>query len=270
MPLRLWSVWQGAADLVFDRGIVSEENLAAIRKRGGRYLVGTPRSQMKQFEADLLNKANWTQVRPEVEVKQVAYPPGRRNLHAVPHGRPAGERESDSEPLLLEHGARARGAWRGQSLPDRLKDRNNMERRLGKIQARHPQVNDLYDVGSARNRRRRAPVLAHASKIVKPGARRGKALICSVAISKAETAEAVVGEVHAVDRSRGFIPGAEERALHSASVSSEGAARQGSCHGRVPRLRALRHAETDAETPILQSFRNPRGAASVIRGRFHQ
>ena len=36
---------------VFDRGIVSEENLAAIRKRGGQYLVGTPRSQMKQFEA---------------------------------------------------------------------------------------------------------------------------------------------------------------------------------------------------------------------------
>src|SRR5207249_7541698 len=29
----------------------------------------------------------------------------------------------------------------------RLKDRNKMERRLGKIQARHPQVNDLYDVG---------------------------------------------------------------------------------------------------------------------------
>src|SRR5208283_3701834 len=28
----------------------------------------------------------------------------------------------------------------------RLKDRNLMERRLGKIQARHPQVNDLYEV----------------------------------------------------------------------------------------------------------------------------
>ena len=28
----------------------------------------------------------------------------------------------------------------------RLKDRNKMERRLGKIQARHPSVNDLYDV----------------------------------------------------------------------------------------------------------------------------
>ena len=60
---------------VFDRGIVSEDNLEAIRKRNGQYLVGTPRSQMKQFEAELL-KDDWTQVRPEVEVKQVAIPRG--------------------------------------------------------------------------------------------------------------------------------------------------------------------------------------------------
>ena len=40
---------------VFDRGIVSEENLAAIRKRGGQYLVGTPRSRMKQFEVSRLS-----------------------------------------------------------------------------------------------------------------------------------------------------------------------------------------------------------------------
>src|SRR6266478_4933590 len=60
---------------VLDRGIVSEENLAAIRKRGGQYLVGTPRSQMKQFEEELL-KDDWIRVRPEVEVKKVAIPQG--------------------------------------------------------------------------------------------------------------------------------------------------------------------------------------------------
>src|SRR3979409_1667534 len=60
---------------VFDRGIESEENLAAIRKRGGQYLVGTPRSKRKQLEAELL-KDDWTQVRPEVAVKQVAFAPG--------------------------------------------------------------------------------------------------------------------------------------------------------------------------------------------------
>ena len=41
---------------IFDRGIVSEENLAAIRKRGGQYLVGTPRRQMKRFEAELVKR----------------------------------------------------------------------------------------------------------------------------------------------------------------------------------------------------------------------
>src|SRR6266496_4788957 len=50
-------------------GKVSEENLEAIRRRGGQYLVGTPRSQMKQFEAELLQD-DWTQVHPGVEVKQ--------------------------------------------------------------------------------------------------------------------------------------------------------------------------------------------------------
>ena len=42
----------------------------------------------------------------------------------------------------------------------RLKDRNKMERRLGKIQARHPQVNDLYEARAAGYDRRRTSGLA--------------------------------------------------------------------------------------------------------------
>jgi hypothetical protein len=45
---------------------VSEANLAAIRKRGGQYLVGTPRSRMKEFERQLREESNWEQVRPQV------------------------------------------------------------------------------------------------------------------------------------------------------------------------------------------------------------
>jgi hypothetical protein len=37
--------------------------------------VGTPRRQMKKFEAELLQD-DWTQVRPDVEVKQIAIPQG--------------------------------------------------------------------------------------------------------------------------------------------------------------------------------------------------
>ncbi len=77
---------------MFDRGIVSEANLAAIRKRDGQYLTGTPRSQMKQFEADLLQE-DWTRVRPEVEVKKVAIPQGQETYILC---RTAGRKEKEA------------------------------------------------------------------------------------------------------------------------------------------------------------------------------
>jgi transposase len=129
---------------VFDRGIVSEENLKAIRKRGGQYLVGTPRSQMKQFEAELL-KDDWTQVRPEVEVKQVAIPQGEETYILC---RTTGRKEKE-KAIRKRFSTRMEEALerlKKTIATGRLKDRNKMERRLGKIQARHPQVNDLFEV----------------------------------------------------------------------------------------------------------------------------
>jgi hypothetical protein len=84
-----------------DRGIVSEENLAANRQRGGQYLVGTPRSQMKQFEAELV-KDDWIQVRPVVEVKKVAIPNGKETyILCRTCGRK--EREQAIRPRFSRH-----------------------------------------------------------------------------------------------------------------------------------------------------------------------
>src|SRR5215472_12668108 len=129
---------------VMDRGVVSEENLAAIRQRGGQYLVGTPRLQMKQFEAELL-KDDWSQVRSEVEVKQVAIPQGEetsilcRTTSRKEKEKAIRQRFSTRRELALQRLQKTLAAGR-------LKDRNQMERRLGKIQARHSQVNDLFEV----------------------------------------------------------------------------------------------------------------------------
>jgi transposase len=130
---------------VFDRGIVSEENLAAIRKRGGQYLVGTPRSQMKQFEAELLNQENWTRVRPEVEVKKTAIPQGEE-IYILCRTAGRKEKEEAIRGRFSSSMEKALDGLKKTIATGRLKDRNKMERRLGMIQARHPQVNDLYDV----------------------------------------------------------------------------------------------------------------------------
>ncbi|HXC96732.1 MAG TPA: IS1634 family transposase [Edaphobacter sp.] len=129
---------------VMDRGIVSEENLAAIRKRGGQYLVGTPRRQMKKFEAELL-QGDWTQVRPDVEVKQIAIPQGEETYILC---RTAGRKEKEKaiRNRFSAHMQAALQTLEKSIARGRLKDRNKMERRLGRIQARHPQVNDLFEV----------------------------------------------------------------------------------------------------------------------------
>ncbi len=129
---------------VFDRGIVSEENLAAIRKRGGQYLVGTPRSQMKPFAAELL-KDDWIRVRPEVEVKKAAIPQGEETFILC---RTSGRKEKE-KAIRQRFSTRMEDALKRLARTietGRLKDRNKMERRLGRIQASHPQVNDLYEV----------------------------------------------------------------------------------------------------------------------------
>src|SRR6516225_979052 len=125
---------------VFDRGIVSEENLQAIRKRGGQYLVGTPRSQMKRFEAELVAKENWTQVRPEVEVKKIAIPQGEETYILC---RTAGRKEKE-KAIRGRFSSSMEKALKG--LEKTIATGRLKERRLGRIQARHPQVNDLYDL----------------------------------------------------------------------------------------------------------------------------
>lgn len=129
---------------VIDRGIVSEANLEAIRKREGKYLVGTPRSQMKQFEAELL-KDDWIQVRADVEVKQVTIPGGEETYILC---RTTGRKEKE-QAIRQRFSTRMEAALQRLARTieaGRLKGRHKMERRLGRIQASHSQVSDLYQV----------------------------------------------------------------------------------------------------------------------------
>jgi len=56
---------------VFDRGVVSEANLQKLRERGAQYVVGTPRSQLKEYEQRLLS-GEWEEISKEVKVQLLA------------------------------------------------------------------------------------------------------------------------------------------------------------------------------------------------------
>jgi len=129
---------------IFDRGVVSEGNLVAIRQRGGQYLVGTPRSQLKQFEAEL-RKDDFEHIRPEVEVKQLQIPGGEETYILC---RTAGRKEKE-KAIRSRFATRIEKALAGLAkriAEGQLKDRDKMLLRLGRIQASHPQVADLYEM----------------------------------------------------------------------------------------------------------------------------
>jgi len=129
---------------IFDRGVVSEENLAAIRKRGGEYLVGTTRSKLKQFEAELL-KDDFEKIRPDVEVKQIKILGGEETYILC---RTTGRKEKE-KAIRSRFVAKIEKALAGlekRIVEGKLKDRFKMERNLGRIQAAHPQVADLYEM----------------------------------------------------------------------------------------------------------------------------
>jgi len=129
---------------IFDRGVVSEENLVAIRRRGGEYLVGATRSKLKQFEAELL-KDDFEKIRVDVEVKQIHIPGGEETYILC---RTAGRKEKE-KAIRGRFVAKIEKALTGlekRIAEGKLKDRFKMERNLGRIQAWHPQVADLYEM----------------------------------------------------------------------------------------------------------------------------
>ena len=68
----------GAAERlwVMDRGMVSEANLAFLRARKARYLVGTPKSWLRHHAATRLEKSDWQEVQAGLEVRLVVHPDG--------------------------------------------------------------------------------------------------------------------------------------------------------------------------------------------------
>jgi transposase len=127
---------------VFDRGIVSDANLAAIRRRGGQYLVGTRRSKLRAVEQALL-EGTWTRVRDEVEAQLIPIPGGTETYVLC---RSTARREKELA-IRRRFSTRLEDRLRGlehRVAVGRLKDRGKIERVLGRLQAAYASVADLY------------------------------------------------------------------------------------------------------------------------------
>jgi hypothetical protein len=64
----------GRADRIWvmDRGMISERNIQFLRSGGRRYIVGTPRGELRQFQQQLSDEAGWREIAEGLSAKLIA------------------------------------------------------------------------------------------------------------------------------------------------------------------------------------------------------
>jgi hypothetical protein len=77
---------------VMDRGMISQDNLEFLQSNDRRYIIGTPKSQLKRFEQQLLSQ-DWHEIRDGLEVKLCACPDGGTETFILCRSRDRREKE---------------------------------------------------------------------------------------------------------------------------------------------------------------------------------
>jgi len=131
---RVWAV---------DRGMVSEEHLAWLRERGSRYIVGTPKQQLRAHERQLL-EGDWSVIREGLQVQLVPSDEGTETYILC----------RSQERALKEEAMRQRFAERIEtglaSLTAACRKRKCqpgvIERRVGRLLERNQRAARFYDI----------------------------------------------------------------------------------------------------------------------------
>ncbi len=132
---------------VMDRGMVSEDNLDLLRDAKASYLVGTPKSMLKQFERDLLEQ-QWEQVGPGVEVKLCPSPDGENETFVLCRSRGRIEKERamrEKQRVKLEAELDKLKA-RIDAHTRTLRNRSAAERRVGRLFQQYSRAARFFQV----------------------------------------------------------------------------------------------------------------------------
>lgn len=78
---------------IMDRGMASAENLAWLRQSGRRYILGTPKSELRKWAPALADKAHWREIRAGIEVKLCAAPEGEQETFILCRSKDRREKE---------------------------------------------------------------------------------------------------------------------------------------------------------------------------------
>jgi transposase len=126
-----------------DRGMVSEAHLEWLRQRGSRYIVGTPKNQLRSFERHLL-EGTWSTIRDGLQVQLVQTDEGMETyILCRSEDRAAKEQAMrDRFAQRIETGLTRLGA----ACEKRRCQPGVIERRVGRLLERNQRAARFYDI----------------------------------------------------------------------------------------------------------------------------
>ncbi len=131
---------------VMDRGMVSEDNIAWFWQTKRRYLVGTPKSELKKWERQLVDERNWQTVREGLEVKLCTGPNGVETFVLCR----SADRRAKERAMVERFSANIEAGL--ESLKRRLEGakkretRGKVERQIGRLLQRNSRAAQRYQI----------------------------------------------------------------------------------------------------------------------------
>jgi transposase len=137
----------GTSDRVWimDRGMASEENLEILAEEHRRYIIGTPKNQLKKFEQQLLAK-DWKQVHEGLEVKLCPAPDGSHETFILCRSAARHEKEQAMHDRFIKRMEKGLELIKASCAKGRPKDPVAIGRRIGRLLERCSRAAPMYDI----------------------------------------------------------------------------------------------------------------------------
>jgi len=131
---------------IMDRGMVSADVLAWLKEEKRAFIVGTPKCDLKKFEAQMVETCDWVEIRDGLEVKQCPMTEGQDTYILC---RSSARKEK--EQAMRERFAQKieAGLSRMKNRLDHAKKKQNSDRlnqQLGRLLQRHSRAARFFDI----------------------------------------------------------------------------------------------------------------------------
>lgn len=130
---------------IMDRGMASQENLELLAQEHRRYIIGTPKNQLKKFEQHLLTQ-DWKRVHEGLEVKLCPSPDGSEEMFILCRSEARRQKEQAIHNRFIKQLDNGLQKIQRSCLSGHPKSANLIERRVGRLLERYHRASPLFDV----------------------------------------------------------------------------------------------------------------------------